>query len=116
MNTLFAAALTWVRNLAIALSCALVLFTAAPAALAMGSTPSRPDQGTAVLDEVYNEAEKAVQPENALRGKTMRDRANQGLNEVQKDADTDKMNHPANSTQATAPMDKIKDALSNLTP
>jgi hypothetical protein len=116
MNTLFAAAIAWVRNLAIALSCALVLFSAAPATLAMGSTPSRPDQGTAVLNDVYNQAEKAVQPENALQGKTMRDRANQGLNEVQKDADTDKMNHSANSSQATAPMDKIKDALSNLTP
>ncbi|WP_017297080.1 hypothetical protein [Nodosilinea nodulosa] len=109
MNSIFA----WVRNLAIALSCLLVLMTATPA-LAMGSTPSRPDQGTVQLDGVYNESEKAVRPENALDGDKVADRANKGLNEVQKDADTSQMNHPGNSSQATSPMEQIKDALSSV--
>ncbi len=114
MNTFFASAMAWVRSAAIALSCMLVLLTATPAALANSSTPSRPDEGTAPLNNIYNEAEKAVQPENALDGDKMLDRANQGLNEVQKNADVNQMNTPANSGQATSPIDKIKAALSNL--
>lgn len=115
MNSFFAAAVVWVRNAAIALSCVLVLLTATPAALANSSTPSRPDQGTAPLNGIYNEAEKSVQPENALDGDKLIDRANEGLNEVQKNADASQMNNPANSGQATSPIDKIKDALSNVT-
>ncbi|MBD2112130.1 MULTISPECIES: hypothetical protein [Cyanophyceae] len=114
MNTFFASAMAWARNVAIALSCMLVLLTATPA-LANSSTPSSPTQGTAPLNGVYNEAEKSVQPENALNGDKVIDRANQGLNEVQKNADTNQMNTPANSGQATSPIDKIKAALSNLT-
>ncbi len=114
MNTVFAAAMTWLRTVVIAFACALVLLTSTPAALANSSTPSRPDEGTAPLNGIYNEAEKSVQPENALNGDKMADRANKGLNEVQKNADTSQMNHPANSGQATAPVDKIKDALSNI--
>lgn len=114
MNTVIASVMTWVRHAAIAVACALVLLSATPAALANSSTPSRPDQGTAPLNDIYREAEKSMQPENALSGDKMIDRANKGLNEVQKGADTDQMNHPANSDQATAPMDKIKDALSNI--
>ncbi|HSM82065.1 MAG TPA: hypothetical protein VLS96_10275 [Nodosilinea sp.] len=114
MKSLFAAATTWMRNVAIALSCALVLLTAAPA-FANSSTPSRPEQGTVQLDDVYNEAEKSVRPENALDGDKMLDRANKGLNEVQKNADARQMNRPDNSAQATSPMDQIKDALSNVT-
>ncbi|MBE9138356.1 hypothetical protein IQ254_14365 [Nodosilinea sp. LEGE 07088] len=116
MKPVFAAVATWVRNLAIALSCILMLSMASPAALAIGSTPSQPDQGTAKLDGVYNEAEKSVQPENALKGDRVIDRANKGLNEVQKDADVSQMNYPENSKQATSPIDQIKDALSQVTP
>ncbi|TVQ09555.1 MAG: hypothetical protein EA368_09235 [Leptolyngbya sp. DLM2.Bin27] len=114
MNTAFASAITWVRRAAIAFACALVLLSVTPAALANSSTPSRSDQGTAPLNGVYNEAKKSVRPENALDGDKMADRANKGLNEVQKNADTSQMNSPANSDQATAPIDKIKDALSNI--
>jgi hypothetical protein len=114
MNSAFASVINWVRRAAIAVACALMLLSATPAALANSSTPSRPDQGTAPLNGVYNEAKKSVRPENALDGDKMADRANKGLNEVQKDADTSQMNHPANSDQATAPIDKIKDALSNI--
>lgn len=114
MNTVFASAITWVRNAAIALSCLLVLLTATPA-LANSSTPSRPSEGTAPLNSIYNEAEKSVQPENALDGDKMIDRANKGLNEVQKNADANQMNSPANSGQATSPIDKIKDALGSVT-
>ncbi len=114
MNTVFAAAMTWLRTVVIAFACALVLLTSTPTALANSSTPSRPDQGTAPLNDIYNEAEKSVRPENALDGDKMTDRANKGLNEMQKNADTNQMNHPANSGQATAPVDKIKDALSNI--
>lgn len=115
MNTVFASAMTWVRNAAIALSCVLVLLIATPAALANSSTPSGLSEGTVQLDGVYNEAEKSVQPENALDGDKIIDRANKGLNEVQKNADTNQMNNPANSGQATSPLDKIKDALGNMT-
>ncbi|MBD1915432.1 MULTISPECIES: hypothetical protein [Cyanophyceae] len=114
MNTFFAAAMGWARHAAIALSCMVVLLTATPA-LANSSTPSNPKQGTAPLNSIYNEAEKAVQPENALNGDKMIDRANKGLNEVQKNADVNQMNTPANSGQATSPIDKIKAALSNMT-
>lgn len=110
----FTLAMSWVRKAAIAFACVLVLFTATPAALANSSTPSRPDEGTAPLNGIYNEAEKSIQPENALDGDQMADRANKGLNEVQKNADTSQMKRPDNSGQATAPMENIKDALSNI--
>jgi hypothetical protein len=112
MNSVFASVMTWVRSAAIALSCILVLFTATPT-LAVGSTPSRPDEGTARMDRVYNEAEKSVRPENALKGEKVINRANQGINEVQKDADAGQMNRPENSGQATSIIDEIKDALSS---
>lgn len=110
----FALAMSWVRKAAIALACVLVLLTATPAALANSSTPSRPDEGTAPLNGIYGEAEKSVQPETALDGGKMIDRANKGLNEVQKDADVNQMNRPENSGHATAPIENIKDALSNI--
>ncbi|MBE9156095.1 hypothetical protein IQ265_04500 [Nodosilinea sp. LEGE 06152] len=110
----FVLAMSWLRKAAIALACVLILLTATPAALANSSTPSRPDEGTAPLNGIYSEAEKSVQPENALDGDKMIDRANKGLNEVQKNADTNQMNRPENSGQATAPIEKIKDALSNI--
>jgi len=114
MNTFFASAMAWARSVAITLSCLLVLLTATPA-LANSSAPSSPEQGTAPLNGIYDEAEKAVQPENALNGDKMIDRANQGLNEVQKNADVNQMSTPANSGQATSPIDKIKNALSKMT-
>lgn len=84
-----------------------------PGALAFGSTPSSPDQGTARLDRVYEEAEKSVQSDNALDGDKMINRANRGLNEVQKDADINQMNRPENSEQATSVIDQIKQTFGN---
>jgi|GEM_PF-3137363 hypothetical protein len=115
MSRYIASLLLSLRSLVIAFICTILMFTYAPSAMAIGSTPSRPDQGTAPLNDIYREAEKAVQPENALDGKKVIDRANQGPNEVQKDADVDQMNRPENSGQATSVIDQIQDALSKVT-
>ncbi|NJL48176.1 MAG: hypothetical protein HC929_12705 [Leptolyngbyaceae cyanobacterium SM2_5_2] len=102
------------QRLLIACLWATTLFFYASPALAIGSTPSRADEGTAPLNNIYREAEKAVQPENALDGDNMIKRANQGLNEVQKDADVNQMNRPDNSGQATSIIDQIQDTLSQV--
>ncbi len=94
--------------------CVIMLFSYAPSAMAIGSTPSRPNEGASPLNGIYREAEKAVQPENGLDGDKMINRANKGLNEVQKDADINQMNQPENSGQATSVIDQIQDALSNV--
>lgn len=108
MSRYVASTLSLLRGLVITVVCAAVFLVYMPGALAFGSTPSSTDQGTTRMDRVYEEAEKSVQPENALDGDKMIDRANRGLNEVQKDADINQMNRPENSEQATSVMDQIK--------
>jgi DNA polymerase II large subunit len=108
---LFASTLHIVRGLVIVLACALILFTNTYPALAIGSTPSNPSEGETRLNEILEESQDSIRPENALSGDKVIERANKGINEVQEDADADQMNRPDNSRQATSAAEQVQRAL-----
>ncbi len=102
-----------VRAIALALMVAVVLFVNATPAFAISSSPSAPSDGEAPLNNIYRKAERAL--ENEPRSmETVQREADKGLNEVQGDADVDKMSHEDNSSEATTGMEKVEDALDNL--
>ena len=108
----FSALSRFVRGLAIALFCTLLLFTNAYPALAIGSDQARPSEGETRLNEILENSEDAIRPENALSSDKVIERANKGLNEVQADADAQQMNRPENSRQATSAAEEVQRALS----
>jgi hypothetical protein len=110
-NRRFSFALRFVRGLVVAFACALILFANSTPALAIGSTQSQPNQGEAQLNDIYKASEDAIRPENALNADKVIERANEGLNEVQKDADIEQMNNPENSRQATSAAEQVQRAL-----
>lgn len=101
----------FVKGLLVAVICALVLFTNAYPALAIGSTPSRPSEGETRLNGILKESQDAIRPENALDADEVRRKANEGLNEVQGAADLNQMNRPENSRQATSAAEQVQQAL-----
>lgn len=107
----FSSVFSFVRGLVIALACAVLLFTNAYPALAIGSTPSNPAEGEAPLNDILKESQDAIRPENALSSEKVIERANKGLNEVQSDADIDQMNRPDNSREATSAAEQVQRAL-----
>jgi len=108
----FAAAVRLLKGIAIALICAVVLFSQSYPALAIGSNPTRPSEGEPRLNKILDESEDAIRPENALDSEKIIDRANKGLNEVQGTADIQQMNRPDNSRQAKSAAEEVKEALS----
>ncbi|MBW4655141.1 MAG: hypothetical protein KME20_19175 [Kaiparowitsia implicata GSE-PSE-MK54-09C] len=102
-----------VRAIALALMVVVVLFVNATPALAISSSPSAPSDGEAPLNNIYDKAERALENEPRSMNE-VQDEAGKGLNEVQGDADLDKMNHDGNSPEATTAKEKVEDALDNL--
>jgi hypothetical protein len=98
------------KSLLVAVVCALVLFTNAYPALAIGSTPSRPSEGETRLNGILEESQDAIRPENALNAEEVTRKANEGLNEVQGAADIKQMNRPENSRQATSAAEQVQRA------
>lgn len=107
----FSAAVRWAKAAAVALLCTVVLFAQSYPALAIGSSPTRPAEGEPQLNEILDEAEDAIRPENALDSDRVIERANSGLNEVQGKADVKQMNRPENSRQAKSAAEEVKQAL-----
>ncbi len=105
-----------IRVLLVLAACALLVFGSALPAAAAGSSPkSSPTSGEAQLKDIYDKSEESAQ--TGLRSmKQVQERANRGINEVQADADANKMKNPANSQNATSVIDKVKDSLNRVTP
>ena len=103
-----------VRVLAIALVFAVVLFTNSSPALAFGTkTPAEPSEGTAQLDDIYQQAKQVT--EGQPRGmEETKGKASQGLNSVQGAANAEKMKS-SGDTGATTVKDDIKNALESAT-
>ena len=104
----------WVRAakvLAIALVCtAMLVVNSSPAfAFGMKNTAELSD-GTAQLDETYQEAKQVT--ESQPRGmEDVVSKATQGLNGVQGNADADRMKSTGDSTEATTVKGDVKEAL-----
>lgn len=105
------AVIRFVRGLFIALVCAVVLFTNSNPALAIGSGPTRTTEGETQLNDILKESQDAIRPENALDSDKIIERANNGLNEVQQNADADQYNSPEGSRGATSAAEQVQRAL-----
>ncbi|MGD1951595.1 MAG: hypothetical protein ACFB14_18410 [Leptolyngbyaceae cyanobacterium] len=104
----------WVRAvkaLAVAFICAAALVVNSSPAFAFGmKTPAEPSEGTAQLDEVYQEAKQVT--ESQPRGmERVQDKATQGLNSVQGSADSDKMKSAGDSSEANTVKGDVKKAM-----
>ncbi|GAB4142134.1 MAG: hypothetical protein Fur0046_18460 [Cyanobacteria bacterium J069] len=96
----------------------LMLFTTAAPASAFGfgnNQQSAPNEGVEKLDGIYEQAEEALENSGLQSMEEVQERSKKGINEVQGNADADKMNRPSNSRQATTIQDKAESALKKAT-
>ena len=108
------------RPLAIALVCALVLFSNATPAFALfgfGNTNSKPEKGVEQLDTVQKKSEEAITGsiDHANDGKSVMKNSAKGLNGVQGDANKKEMVSRGNAKGNTIE-GEIKEALEDITP
>ncbi len=98
-----------VRSLITVCFCALMFVSNAFPAFAVTSSPTK---GTDQLLGIEKEAQKAVLKDPMSMEETQK-KANEGINEVQGDADSDKMKNPSN-TRATSFEQQVKKAVSKI--
>ncbi|MBD2292945.1 hypothetical protein H6G06_05475 [Anabaena sphaerica FACHB-251] len=102
------------RFIFVAFACAFIfLFNAFPA-LAISSYQSEPTEGPTQLLETQRRTDEAAQsPPIGL--KESQEKTKRGLNEVQGDADIDKMKRPENSRSATSVEQEVEGFLEKVT-
>ncbi|MEB3213731.1 MAG: hypothetical protein VKL39_20450 [Leptolyngbyaceae bacterium] len=104
-----------VKVLAIAFLCvAVFVMNASPAFAAFGSkSSSHSSEGAAQLDETFQESEKAInrQPQSMSE---VQSKAQKGPNEIQGDADMEKMRNSSNSSEDKSVEQQIKDAFDSV--
>ncbi|MEG4458671.1 low temperature-induced protein [Microcoleus sp. N9_A1] len=99
----------FVRSLIAVCFCALMFVSNAFPAFAVTSSPTK---GEAQLTAIEREAQKAVLKDPMSLEETQ-EKANEGINEVQGDADSEKMKNPSN-TRATSFEQQVKKAVGNI--
>jgi len=99
----------FVRSLIAVCFCALMFVSNALPAFAVTSSLTK---GEAQLTGIEKEAQKAVLKDPMSLEETQ-EKANEGINEVQGDADSEKMKNPSN-TRATSFEQQVKKAVSNI--
>jgi hypothetical protein len=101
-----------VRFIATVLTAAFIFVSTTLPAFAFGAPSSKPTDGTAQLGNIEREAQKIAESKVAPGSmKEAEARAQGGINEVQGDADKNKMSRPSNSKDATTITDEIVKAL-----
>ncbi len=98
----------------IAAVCSLVMFSNAVPAFAISSDRSSPTQGEVQLDDIYEKSEDALRKKMPNMQEVQEESA-KGFNEIQGDADLDKMSRPDNSRQATTAKEQAERALKKAT-
>ncbi|MEO0456357.1 MAG: hypothetical protein AAF152_07195 [Cyanobacteria bacterium P01_A01_bin.114] len=99
------------KGLAIALTCAVMLFSSSMPAFAFGMNKSaNPSEGAAQLDQVQQESEKVSNSQPRGR-ESVQTKAERGLNGVQGAADTGKMKSPSDASGATTVKEQVEGAL-----
>jgi TolA-binding protein len=91
----------------------LLIFSAASPAVAFGNSSSSPAKGTAQMNDLQAESERAVKREPRDLKEVQR-KAQEGPNEVQGRADMNKMNTPENSKQATTVREQVENAFEDV--
>jgi flagellar motility protein MotE (MotC chaperone) len=103
-----------VRFLVAAFTCALLLLSNAFPAFAIDSYQSNPEEATTQLLETQRKTDEIAK--SAPPGlKKVQEESNKGLNEVQGDADINKMKRPSNSTSSTSVEDEVENFLEKVT-
>jgi len=103
-----------VRFVIVAFTCALLIFSNALPAAAIGTQTSHPEDEVTQLTGIQKETDKlSAEPPPGL--KETQERANEGLNSVQGAANIEKMKRPENSAQATTVEDEVKNLLEKVT-
>lgn len=101
-----------VRLIVTVLTTAFMLLTTTVPAFAFGASSSKPTDGTAQLSNIERESQDVAESKVAPGSmKEAQARSQGGINEVQGDADKDKMSRPSNSQNATTVKDEIGQAL-----
>jgi hypothetical protein len=101
-----------IRLVVTVLITAFMLLTTTVPAFAFGTSRSKPTDGTAQLGNIERESQKVAESKVAPGSMEESEaRAQGGINEVQGDADKDKMSRPSNSQDATTIRDEIGKAL-----
>ena len=91
-------------------SLSMPVFAAGGSKNAMSGTKSNPTEGEMQMHKIYENSEDALRdPPMSL--KDIRDRSNEGINEVQGAGDAEKMKRPSNSQGATSFEDTVKKVL-----
>jgi hypothetical protein len=114
INLLISLLLRPLRFLILSLVCTFIISSIALPALAIGSYQTKPTEGTTQLLETQrktDEVGKSAPP--TLR--EVQEKSNKGLNEVQGDADIDKMKRPENSQSATTVEEEVESLLQKVT-
>jgi hypothetical protein len=103
-----------VRFLVTAIACLFVLLFNVPQASANTPPQSSPQQGADQLLSIEKQSEDLTfrKPDDL---KDVQSRANKGINEVQGDADADKMKNPSNTTSGTSVESQVKNLLEKAT-
>lgn len=109
-------ALRPVRFLLVAFACAMLFFSTPAYSAPANPTGTRvaPQQGEEKLLGIEKETQEATL-KNPLTLEETAEKANKGLNEIQGDADRDKMFNPGNSQGATSVEQAAKEALEKVT-
>lgn len=106
--------LTPVRFLIVAFTCTLLFVSNAFPAFAIESYQSHPEEATTQLLETQRKTDEVGR--SAPPGlQEVQEKSNKGLNEVQGDADIEKMKRPSNSTSATSVEEEVENFLEKVT-
>jgi|688.fasta_scaffold1003247_2 hypothetical protein len=102
------------RLLFVSFACAFLFLTTTFPALAISSYQSNPKEGTTQLLETQRQTDKAAKAP-PLGLKETQEKTKRGINEVQGDADIDKMKRPENSQSATSVPEEVEGFLEKIT-
>ena len=103
-----------VRFLILAFTCTLLFVSNAFPAFAIDSYQSNPEKATTQLLETQRKTDEVGRSDPPGLNK-VQEESNKGLNEVQGDADIDKMKRPSNSTNSTSVEDEVEGFLEKVT-
>ncbi len=103
-----------VRFAIVAAACTLLFLSSASPAFALSSYESDPQEGTTQLLETQRKTDEVARSKPATL-KEVQEKSNKGLNEVQGDADIDKMKRPENSQSSTSVEENVQNFLEKVT-
>jgi hypothetical protein len=102
------------RAVVIVFFCTLMVFSNAHPAVAFGTPGSDLTEGSAHLDKIQKNSERALKTEQDRSMKDYADTAEEGANEVQGGADINQMSRPDNSAGATTIQERVEEVLENV--